>query len=154
VERNPYSPPSSIVADVDQGGRKRLVLLWLCAAYHGAVAILIGTLMSLMVARVPIRNVPTMQPGYQFWNKPWFILNALLAISAVITLIQLLKLRKSATYFATAVFVLRLVVALGLLPGTTLFNRQHAAAVIWVGLPLNAFVVVYIWLLVRKGVLK
>jgi hypothetical protein len=87
-----------------------------------------GLLMALMVGRVPMQNVPTMQPGYQFWNKPWFIVNALVGTSAMITLVQLLRLRKSATYLTEEASLFAMRATLGIVGRIAMgFLRRSAS---------------------------
>jgi len=94
-----------------------------------------------------------MGPNYQFWNKPWFIVNALTAIFAALTMVQLFRYRKIAIYYATAVFLLRLGGTLGLVPNTSQSVHEFWLAR-WLGVALNLGVLVYLWLQRRRGVLK
>jgi hypothetical protein len=140
------------VADVDQGGSRRPVLLWVCLAYLGLVALFTGLGLALIVGRVPVGKLPILAAGYKFWNKPWFIVDVISGTAAAITVVQLFKYKRSAVYFANALFLAAIAGTFGLVPGGR--RLDYHAASNWWSTALNLSALVYVWHLFRKGVLK
>lgn len=149
MERNPYSPPIAVVADVDHHllpKRPRLLLAYYAFALLANVLVVI-----LVVARVNLPGVSQL-PASTHWKSPYFEAVALHIILTAGTLVQLFRYRRiAAAYFATAALVSRLAITFGKIPGTVIIG-QHLVGTL-LGLALNVFVVVYIWWLVRKGAL-
>jgi hypothetical protein len=137
VERNLYSPPTAVVADADQGGQRRPVLLWVCLVYYALVVLFTALFLAA---------------GYEFWKKPWFIVDVLSGTAAAITLVQLFKYKRSAAYLATAFFLAGIASTFGLVRGGR--RLEYHAGSNWLSIALNLSVLVYVWHLFRKGVLK
>lgn len=152
MERNLYSPPTAVVADADQGGQRRPVLLWVCLVYYALVVLFTALFLALIVGGVHLPKVPILAAGYEFWKKPWFIVDVLSGTAAAITLVQLFKYKRSAAYLATAFFLAGIASTFGLVRGGR--RLEYHAGSNWLSIALNLSVLVYVWHLFRKGVLK
>lgn len=156
MERNPYSPPETIVADIGTVGGARATWANVILIYWGLA--LFGTFGSVLVLALGIRNdVFHPLPGAAwFFGKlglPWFTLIFLTGLSIACAFVQLLRSKRSAAYFATAGLALILINWVWVVDDR-LRGGHHRTIQNSVGLAINLSIAVYLWRLVRKGVLK
>jgi uncharacterized membrane protein (DUF2068 family) len=153
---NPYSPPSTPVADIGDAGTTRPIGANVVFIYY-AIS-LVGTLGSLLmlVLKVPNYTLHPTPGSVQFFGKfglPWYTIFIPTAFLLICSIVQLYRLRKSAAYFGTAIFAVLLATRFWTVQ--ELLRGGHPAMTRnYVVFAINSCIVVYLWRLVRNGILR
>jgi hypothetical protein len=153
VERNPYSPPEAVVADVDEiQPIGRPFAAWATLIYFALSAFM----RSLQVTAAFRGSISLSAAEFRFYRitgLPHGTAVFLSLIFSLLVFIQLNRLKRSAAYFATAVLAVSVFMWGCLVTG--LEASEHATIVAFAfGCIVELLAVGYVWQLFRKGVLN
>lgn len=153
MERNPYSPPETVVADVDDIQRRG----WPFAAWATLIYFALNAFMRVLQVTAAFRGSISLSAAelrfYRITGFPRGTAAFLSLIFSLLVFIRLYRLKRSAAYFVTAVLAVSVFTGSCFVAG--LEASEHATIVAFAfGCVVELFAVGYVWQLFRKGVLN
>jgi hypothetical protein len=150
VERNPYSPPASVVADAHDEGhareRKRPAAVWIISVWY-SLAVLAG-LSAIAFRLIAPRNSPELLLPLVRQGTPLFVWLCAQTMMQAVAMVQLFRVKRSAAYFVS------LTCAAEAYNSVMHIVGHEDLEVPMVTLLIEVAMLVYVWRLFRKGVLK
>jgi hypothetical protein len=149
VERNPYSPPAAVVADVDEGHareRKRPSAVWIISVWY-SLAVFAG-LSAIAFRFIAPRNSPELLLPLVRQGTLLFVWSCAQTMIQAVAMVQLFRVKRSAAYFVS------LTCAAEAYNSVMHIVGHQDLEVPVITLLIEVPILVYVWRLFRKGVLK